>query len=745
MFYNASGLAQDASKAALISIQSSFNSKHLLTARSRIDQALGSGAKTIIFQFSGLGRSFENSSDLARDIVNLAAKKQIHTIAFVPKEALGMTMLPVFACQTIIGDEFAQLGVAYFPTLTNTTQSTSRADSVGQQRLANKIATFAAAAGHDPILARAMTEKKLILYQITLRDETKLVDQVGFETLTRDPQAPWKMAGSGPIVGADQILLLDGRRALELGLLESLASSSRDLLDARRLELIALSPAAQDPSDHQPTDSTHAEDVPAPEAKSDTQRNPKAVVIICENMIDEGLYESIKRRTEMAIADGATHIIYQIDTFGGGLMAAISIWEYFMYDVSKRAHTVAYVPTKAISAGALISVACNDIIMNKATSIGDCAPITSTGTKLEGTEREKVESPTRTYFENAAEANNYPVAICKAMVTIGLEVYQVTNLQTGEEEYFEADELPDDHNIYDLEGQKRIVKGDQLVTLTAAEARQYGLARTIVEDREEALVFLEKRDGVTFPRPVPIQTTNWSEEMVRWLTSPAVAGILLMLGMLGIYTELNSPGLGLPGAVAVVAFVILFGSKFLIGMSNWWEIMVFFMGAGLVILEIFIIPGFGIAGITGVACMLFAIIAMNVPNEPGQFPLPSVPMEWDLLERNAYGLLGGVLGFLICAYFVSKYLPKIPVANRLVLNAPRLATSNRRPPAAMSIQLPDAHLGESGVTLTELRPAGQARFEKRRLDVVSRGERIEPGKPVLVVEIEGNRVVVKEA
>ncbi len=114
-----------------------------------------------------------------------------------------------------------------------------------------------------------------------------------------------------------------------------------------------------------------------------------------------------------------------------------------------NAHTVAYVEREAISAGAIISVSCQDIIMQEHTTIGDCAPI-SPGTTLEGVEREKIESPTRGFFERAANANNYPVALLRAMVSIQIEVYRVKNLKTDKYEFFEGTDLPNDANNYDI-------------------------------------------------------------------------------------------------------------------------------------------------------------------------------------------------------------------------------------------------------------------------------------------------------
>jgi membrane-bound serine protease (ClpP class) len=139
-----------------------------------------------------------------------------------------------------------------------------------------------------------------------------------------------------------------------------------------------------------------------------------AAVIVCKGMIDDGLFKSIQRRTQMALDEGVEYLIYEIQTYGGLVQSADDISKYFILDIGKKAHTVAYVTTEAISAGAMISVSCQDIIMLENTKIGDCAPITLGG-KLEGVEREKTESFIRTIFVAAAEANSYPAAMLKAM------------------------------------------------------------------------------------------------------------------------------------------------------------------------------------------------------------------------------------------------------------------------------------------------------------------------------------------
>ncbi len=225
----------------------------------------------------------------------------------------------------------------------------------------------------------------------------------------------------------------------------------------------------------------------------------KAAVIICKGMIGDGLFKSIQRRTQIALDEGVEYLIYEIQTYGGLVNAADNICKYLILEVGKEAHTVAYITTQAISAGAMISVSCRDIIMLEHTTIGDCAPMTLVPSqKLDGVDREKAESFIRAAFDRAAEANGYPRALLRAMVTMQIEVYRVKNIQTGEYEFFESVRLPKDPNTYDLNNKELIVESDKLLTLIAPDALEYGIARAVVKDRAEALDFLAKRDGVTF-------------------------------------------------------------------------------------------------------------------------------------------------------------------------------------------------------------------------------------------------------
>jgi membrane-bound serine protease (ClpP class) len=486
--------------------------------------------------------------------------------------------------------------------------------------------------------------------------------------------------------------------------------------------------------------------------------NQKAAIITCKGDIDYGLYKSLKRRTQIALDSGVKYLIYEIGTYGGVLESADDISKYFILDLPVKngnVHTVAFITTEAISAGSLISVSCRDIIMLQNTTIGDCAPITL-GMKLEGVEREKAESFTRVAFSRAAQANGYPESLLKAMVTVQLEVYRIRNLQTGKYEFFEGDRLPKDTSLYDLNNKELINKNDELLTLTASQAYEYGIARAVVKDQNEALDFLARRDGITFEeRPFVLETT-WSEEVARWLNSTTVMGILIALALLGVYMEFSSPGLSLPGLVAAICIVIIIGSKYMSGLANWVEVVVLLIGVLLLLLEFFVIPGFGIAGFVGIFFVIAGIFGMLVKNSPEQLPWPQGPSGWSDFNSGIIVIFAGLTGFIVLAVLLSKYLPKIPIANRMVLNPPQEIIEKQQQGSSgtddtvdstrisQTSIVPPVQVGQQGISISQLRPAGKAIFNGRRLDVVSRGEVIEADRKIIVELIEWNRIVVKE-
>ncbi len=483
------------------------------------------------------------------------------------------------------------------------------------------------------------------------------------------------------------------------------------------------------------------------QAVVDTNSLPtKAAVITCHNMIDDGLYRSIKRRTQLALDQGIEYLIYDIDTYGGDLFAAFDISNYFLHEVNPKAKTTAYVSLKAISAGAMISVACERIIMKEKATIGDCAPISMQG-ELTGVKREKVETVTRAAFTNAAQSNGYPDALLKAMVTIQIEVYKIKNLETGENEFFETINLPKDPNKYDLENKRIIVETDKLLTLTAADAVEYNIASAEVKDLNAALDFIAQTDNISFEVEPLVLKTNWSEEMVRWINSPAVMGILVMLTMLGVYMELNSPGVGLPGLVALICIVVIVSSKHLTGLANWVEVAMLIVGITLLLIELLVLPGFGIAGSLGILFIFTGFFGMLIKNAPDEIPWPKTDLDWQIFINGSLGLLLGFGGFLIIAYWITKYLPKskLQFFSGLMLSPTTPTPEQVKPNMTAPILSEEVSVavGDIGLVISTLRPTGKAKFESAIVDVVAQAQFIEKDTKVLIVNITGNKVIVK--
>jgi membrane-bound serine protease (ClpP class) len=332
------------------------------------------------------------------------------------------------------------------------------------------------------------------------------------------------------------------------------------------------------------------------------------------------------------------------------------------------------------------------------------------------------------------------------MVTIQTEVYRVQNLDTGQYEFFEGEDLPKDPNRHDVKGAKKIVGKDELLTLTAPRALEYGVARAVVKDRAGALAFLVQRDGVIFTGEPKVLETSWSEHMVSWVNSPGVMAVLVMLALLGVYVEFSTPGFGLAGIVAAICFAIIVGSKFLVGMANWVEILLLFTGIVLLLGEIFVLPGFGVAGILGIACVLVGLFGMMIRNAPDELPWPHTPTDWQSLSSGAISLALGFAGFLVLAWLLSRFLPQTRFMSGLVLSP----TYPGRTGSQVSMTAPPqssgpVQVGQRGKVVSRLRPAGRARFGEALVDVVATGEFLDTGTQVEILAINGSRVVVKKA
>ncbi|MBN1943840.1 MAG: hypothetical protein JW849_11155 [Phycisphaerae bacterium] len=489
-------------------------------------------------------------------------------------------------------------------------------------------------------------------------------------------------------------------------------------------------------------------EVPAPPLPKEITR---AYVIPIHGEIDTTLVDVLKRKFDECKEGKAQIVIFDMDTPGGRSDAMNDISTAIQSDL-KDVYTVAYVHPEAISAGAIIALACNEIVMAPGGVLGDAMPILlgpSGIIEIPDKERGKFESYARAKIR-ANNANGYNKLLCEAMITITLEVWLIENEKTHEKRIVDAREwrgkVADAPAMKDAPPVKKdtpwryvetLDGPDELVTMTAEQAVRFGFAKHIFADMDE----LEKHYHIIV-RPAMLEDT-WSENVVSFLTSAPVVGLLVMLMLLFVYLELHTPGFVGFGALAVFCLAILIGSKYLTGLAQWWEIAVFGLGVLLLLAEIFLIPGFGVAGVSGILLMAVGLLAMLVPNAPDKLPWPETGAAWELFLDGLMALCLGFIGFLVIAAVLSRFLPKWSLIqkSRLIL-APAVAAADApRPESSPMLRV---RAGDVGTTAGPLHPVGRVRFGEDLLDAVSEGEMIGPGRSVRVLRRDGNRIVVEE-
>lgn len=467
------------------------------------------------------------------------------------------------------------------------------------------------------------------------------------------------------------------------------------------------------------------------EIECDTQPvNESVFVIPLHGEVDFALASFAGRSTKEASEQHAGIILFDIDTFGGRVDSALEI-SHAITDLTD-VHTIGYISVKAISAGALIALSCDEIIMKRNTTLGDCAPIamTNEGPEMLG---EKFQSPLRAEFRKLANANGYPTVLSEAMVSADICVVKVI-FNDGSYRFMnkhEYDEMTQEEkeSVYKI---NTIVDAGKLLTLHAEEALDLGFATDVVDSIDDVWTKLN-----VSPQSVHKIEFMWSEIFVRFLDR--IAPILMLLGLLGIYMEFKVPGFGLPGIVGIVCFGLVFGSKFFVGLATYSEIVLFLIGLVLLILEIFVIPGFGIAGIMGILCIVTSLYLASQP-----FVIPELPWQIDLAKDWIRSFLLTIVAFIILAVILAKILPHTWIGKRIILSTSISARCNNTDAKSNTPAPCSDMIGKTGVTLSILRPTGRAQIEGRLLDVITEGCFIAPNTPIRIIRVEGSKLIVEE-
>lgn len=410
-----------------------------------------------------------------------------------------------------------------------------------------------------------------------------------------------------------------------------------------------------------------------------------------EGTIDLGLAPFVRRAIDEAAQAGAAALVFEVNTFGGRVDAAVQIRDALL---SSPVKTIAYVDKRAISAGALISLAAEHLVMSGGSTIGAATPVQA-GPPGDAAQpvQEKTLSYVRKEFRATAESRKRPPRLAEAMVDADVAIRGV------------------------------IAKG-KLLTLTTDEALKYKVADFRADSLESALEKLGL-GGAELRRTSP----NWAENMVRFLTLPVVSSLLISIAMIGILIELRTPGFGIPGGLGVTSLALFLWGHWLVQLAGWEELLLALGGLVLLVLELLVIPGFGVAGVLGIVALLAALVlSMLGTGDTPQFMMLAA-------TRVVFALLAALVASLV----LLRYLPRLPFGRRFILQT-GLASARGYASAPASDR---QWLGKKGRASSPLHPAGIAEIDGQRVDVVSDGELVDAGQFIEVIRVDGNRVVVR--
>jgi membrane-bound serine protease (ClpP class) len=376
--------------------------------------------------------------------------------------------------------------------------------------------------------------------------------------------------------------------------------------------------------------------------------------------------------------------------------------------------TYTFVNDKAYSAGAYIAAATDKIFMAPGSVIGAATPVMigpdSGIQNLPKSYEEKITSAMRARIRATAQEKGYNPDVFEAMV--------------------------DADRGLTIDGKEITPKG-KLLTLTNEEAaRKYGsapkplLSAGTVKSLDELLEKVGLKGAGTFE-----VAPYGFEELARWITT--ISPILILIGFLALYIELSHPGMALPGIVAVICFAIYFIGYFVAGLTGWEPVALFVFGLLLLAVEFFLFPGHFLSAALGTIAVLAALVLAMT----GRLPSEPVVPSWQQLEIPLVKVFGGMIGAMIAAMLLGRYLPKSTLFKKMEL----AAATNTTEGYSASLGSAKTLLGATGVAETNLRPSGKGRFGDELVDVVTEGDLIERGKPITIVDVQGSRVVVKRA
>ena len=704
-------LAQETGDAMAVTVQNPITSdavnriKNQINARLHSDNAARPRLTHVVFDFNPEGKpaattDFGPCADLAEFLGTLQG---LNTIAFVHAPTTGHTVLPVLACKELVMGKAGALG----PIATEGVPAPKDWQVAAYRTKFNRDDRW-------PIVQK-MFDPTVKLMKGGSRERQGVTVYVN----ANDKDALGGLAGPVAVPGVQdgQLASYSAQVARNIELARGLADNRRELA-----ELYGLPPLRDDPLRGQ---------------------QPKMFVWQLKGDVDGAMRESVGRIVrDVRKKQGNFLILVLKDCGGTDLDAARGLAEDLIKAQTgdEPVQVIAFVPESAPDAAAVVALGCSEIVMTRPKTADGVeskeAEFGNFTTYLKSAKPSAIDAQRKSIRE-LAEQQGYPGILIDGMFDRSLEILRVkgtdnnknkTRLMTRAE--FEAEQKVNP-GVWSVD--KTIKAPNVPFHPNATLATELGLARFTVPSAD-----VKDVGAIYGATDIKSPELGWIDKLADFLRIPAVTIVLVMLGFIGLILELKVPGLTVPGIVAALCFILVFWSQSRFsGEMFVLALLLFLLGLVLVGLEIFVLPGFGVCGICGILFMLAGLGLVTLEK------VPTNTGEWvGFGERVSYYLFA-LMGAMVLAFVIAKFLPQVPYANRMLLTPPAdhpNASEPVLPGATEALEL----LGAIGTTTTALRPAGVVRFGDKFVDVVSDGGFIPSGSRVQVIAVEGTRIVVKE-
>lgn len=635
---------------------------------------------------TGYGAALELAS-----FISLKLGGARRTVAYVPAPLKGYSVLPALACDEIVMGNSASLGP-----ITPEGQEVDPA-------LRDPVRLLAQRKVRDPDLLLGMLDPSADLRVVRTTD--KQVHHVTVDKLAAfrasheiEKEGPaWEGAGRGE-------LSVDMARAK--GLCKLATDSPAELAGAYGLSGEA---SLDDPT---------------------LGQELRPVWIKIQGPIDTVKRAYLSRRIEQARQERVNLLFFEIDSQGGIDSAADGMADTIA--AVKDMKTVAFVNDRALGVASLLALACNEIVLRKGASLGDVRQlVVGPNDEVQRLSPRQIQTLAGR-AANLAEQKGHPAAVARKMVDPDAVLLQARDDLTAASCYVLQSQVQAEPGRY--HGAEVRVKAGEVLRITGEQVATYGLGRA-VGDVEE----LKSSYGLQ-GKPIRVDGPTWVDSLVLLLTDPFVSWILLFIGLFMLVLELKLPGIGLPAITSALAFALFFWSHYLSGTADQLEIILFLVGMVCLGLELFVFPGFGVFGMSGVLLVLTSIVMAS-----HTFVWPTQEYEYREMGHTLLEVLVAMAAVVGGAAVLARYFPSLPLLNRLVLKAePWTGVEDVEAKPSLDDYDSLAFLvGETGRTTTVLRPTGKARFGERLFDVTADGFYIEPDSLVEVVDVQGSRVIVK--